>query len=232
MKRKILVVDDDKNMVDLIRLYLERDGYRVVTAYDGGRAMELYKQERPDLIVLDLMLPFINGLDICRVIRAESRVPIIMLTARTTEDDKLLGLDVGADDYVTKPFSPREVVARVRTVLRRATEEEEAGPSEVRHGDLTIDILRHEVRRKGALLHMTPKEFKILTSLASEPGRAFSRAELLEKVLGLDYPVFERTLDAHIMNLRKKIEDDPDRPSLILTVYGVGYKFAEVRDAP
>ena len=227
MKRKILVVDDDRKTADLIRLYLERDGYGVLMAYDGRQALDLVRQRQPDLIVLDLMLPAVDGLDVCRILRAESPIPIIMLTAKTTEEDKLLGLDLGADDYITKPFSPREVVARVRAVLRRAGATRDQGPSEVRFGELVVDFLSHEVRRGGVPLHLTPKEFKLLETLVREPGRAFSRLALLERVFGLDYEGLERTVDVHIMNLRKKIEPDPARPTYIQTVYGVGYKFAE-----
>jgi DNA-binding response OmpR family regulator len=224
MNRKILVVDDDKKMVELIRLYLERDGYRVLPAYDGRQALDLARQRAPDLIVLDLMLPAVDGLDVCRILRAESKVPIIMLTARTTEDDKLLGLDLGADDYVTKPFSPRELVARVRAILRRAVVEE-TGPPQVRFGDLLVDFRRHEARLGDAPLHLTPKEFKLLEIFTREPGRAFSRIELLEKVFGFDYEGLERTVDVHVMNLRKKIEPDATQPTYIQTVYGMGYKF-------
>jgi DNA-binding response OmpR family regulator len=228
MNKKILVVDDDKKMVDLIRLYLEKDGYRVLAAYDGSEALEISRHKAPDLVVLDLMLPEVDGLDVCRILRAETRTPIIMLTARTTEDDKLVGLDLGADDYVTKPFSPRELVARVRAVLRRTAESE--GPSLLQFGDLAVDFLKHEVLLGGSPVRLTPSEFKLLATLAREPGRAFSRIELLEKVFGFDYEGFERTLDVHIMNLRKKIERDSTRPEYVLTVYGLGYRFAEVKE--
>ena len=230
MSRKVLVVDDDRKTVELIRLYLERDGYRVIPAYDGREALEIFRLRQPDLVVLDLMLPFIDGLDICRTLRAESKVPIIMLTARTMEDDKLLGLDIGADDYITKPFSPRELVARVRAVLRRLGEGE-SFQTEVRYRDMLVNFARQEVRLKDNPVHLTPKEFKILATLASEPGRTFSRLELLERVFGYDYEGLERTLDVHVMNLRKKVEPDPAQPSYVLTVYGTGYKFAEVSSA-
>ena len=231
MSRKILIVDDDRKTLELIKLYLERDGYQVLVAHDGRQALDLARQRRPDLIVLDLMLPTINGLDICRVLRAESKIPIIMLTARTTEDDKLLGLDLGADDYITKPFSPREVVARVRVVLRRAGEEPERGPSLARVRDLVVDFKSHEARVRGEALRLTPKEFKLLETLVKQPGRAWSRLELLEQVFGFDYEGFERTVDVHVMNLRKKREHEPARPEYIQTVYGVGYKLAEDEDA-
>jgi len=224
MKRKILVVDDDKKTVDLIRRYLEREQHQVLVAYDGQEALEIARQRSPNLIILDWMLPRIDGLDICRILRAESSVPIIMLTARWTEEDKLLGLDLGADDYMTKPFSPRELVARVRVVLRRLPQEDEpAFPLQV--GQLTIDFAAHEVCRDGEPVRLTPKEFKLLEVLAREPGRAFSREELVNRVFGLSYEGFERTIDVHLMNLRKKIEADPNHPIYLLTVYGVGYKF-------
>jgi len=230
MNRKVLVVDDDRKTVELIRLYLERDGYRVIPAYDGREALDAYYRKQPDLVVLDLMLPHVAGLDICRTLREESKVPIIMLTARTTEDDKLAGLDMGADDYITKPFSPRELVARVRAVLRRSGENEPS-QREVRYRNMIVDFARHEVRLDGSAVHLTPKEFKLLATLASEPGRAFSRLELLGRVFGLDYDGLERTLDVHVMNLRKKVEPDPSQPTYVLTVYGMGYKFAEASDA-
>ena len=226
-KAKILVVDDDRKIVELVRLYLEKDGYRVLVAYDGLKALELARQRRPDLIVLDLMLPQLDGLDVCRILRGEgNKVPIIMLTARTTEEDKLVGLDLGADDYVTKPFSPRELVARVRAVLRRLREEEHKGPSEVRFGDLVVDFVRHEVWVRGEPVHLTPTEFRLLEVLIKEPGRAFSRLELLDRVFGYDFEGFERTIDVHVKNLRRKIEPDRKNPTYIKTVYGVGYKFA------
>ncbi|HEX4206747.1 MAG TPA: response regulator transcription factor [Ktedonobacteraceae bacterium] len=224
MKRKILVVDDDRKTVDLIRLYLEREQHQVLVAYDGHEALELARQRAPNLIILDWMLPTVDGLDICRILRVESQVPIIMLTARSTEEDTLLGLDLGADDYVTKPFSPRELVARVRVVLRRSSQEEELAPP-LQIGDLCIDFAAHEVRRADEPVRLTPKEFKLLETLACEPGRAFSRSELVNRVFGLEYEGFERTIDVHLMNLRKKIEADPNHPLYLLTVYGVGYKF-------
>jgi two-component system, OmpR family, alkaline phosphatase synthesis response regulator PhoP len=227
MNHKILIVDDDRKTVDLLRLYLERDGYQVLAAHDGRQALDLARQRRPDLVLLDLMLPAIEGLDVCRILRAESNIPIIMLTAKTTEDDTLLGLELGADDYIAKPFSPREVVARVRVVLRRVGEERAKGPPTARFRDLLVDFVGHEARLRGQLLRLTPKEFKLLETLVREPGRAFSRLELLERVFGFDYEGLERTVDVHVMNLRKKIEPDPTSPLYIQTVYGLGYKFAE-----
>ena len=230
MSRKILVVDDDRKTVDLLRLYLEKDGYQVLAAHDGRQALELTRQRRPDLIVLDLMLPNVDGLDVCRILRAESATPIIMLTARTTEDDKLLGLDLGADDYITKPFSPREVVARVRVVLRRVGAEREQEPASIHFRQLAVDFVGHAARLRGEPLRLTPKEFKLLETLIKQPGRAWSRLDLLEQVFGFDYEGLERTVDVHVMNLRRKIEHDPARPEYIQTVYGVGYKFAEDDD--
>jgi DNA-binding response OmpR family regulator len=230
MNRKILVVDDDKKTAELIRMYLEKDGYRVLLAGDGRQALEFARRRGPDLIVLDLMLPEVDGLDVCRILRAESRVPIIMLTARSIEEDRLLGLELGADDYVTKPFSPREVVARVRAVLRRTGEPDENGPALVQAGELAVDLFRREARLRGVPLRLTPKEFKLLETLARAPGRAWSRLELLERVFGYDYEGLERTVDVHVMNLRKKIEPDPTQPTYIQTVFGVGYRFAEVDD--
>ena len=225
MNRSILVIDDDIKTVELIRLYLEREKYRVLAAYDGEQALALARQKSPGLIILDWMLPKIDGLDVCRILRAESNVPIIMLTAKATEADTLLGLDLGADDYVTKPFSPRELVARVRVVLRRTNQQEDQPPEELRVGPLLIDYRSHEVWRNGELIDLTPKEFKLLETLAREPGRAFSRLELVQRVFGLDYEGFERTVDVHVMNLRKKIELHPNEPAYLQTVYGVGYKF-------
>jgi len=224
--RKVLVVDDDVKTVELVKLYLNRDGYRVLTAYDGLEALRLAQESHPDLIVLDLMLPGINGLEICRTLRADSDVPIIMLTAMTTDQDKLTGLGLGADDYVTKPFSPRELAARVRAVLRRLPGER--GPDEIKHGKLTLDFLKHEAFLADKPLNLTPVEFKLLGVLAKESGRVFSRAQLIEKALGYDFEGFDRTVDVHILNLRRKIEPDPRYPKYIKTVYGAGYKLLEV----
>jgi len=224
--KKVLVVDDDVKTVELVKLYLNRDGYRVLTAYDGIEALRLAREGHPDLIVLDLMLPGIDGLEICRTLRAESDVPIIMLTAMTTDDDRLTGLDLGADDYVTKPFSPRELAARVRAVLRRLPGER--GPDKIEHGALTIDFLKHEASLNGKPLNLTPVEFKLLGVLVKEPGRVFSRAQIIEKALGYDFDGFDRTIDVHILKLRRKLEPDPRHPRYIKTVYGAGYKLLEV----
>jgi len=227
MRRKVLVVDDDRKIVDLVRLYLEKDGYHVSAAYDGLRALELARYKRPDIILLDLMLPEMDGLDVCRILHAESDVPIIMLTARTTDQDKLVGLELGADDYITKPFNPLEVVARVRAVLRRVSKDAPQGPSEMRFDDLVIDRRCHEVRVQGKGVNLTPTEFRLLEVLAEEPGRVFTRLELLDRVFGYDYEGFERTVDVHVKNLRQKIEPNPKHPIYIQTIYGVGYKFSE-----
>ncbi|HEY4387826.1 MAG TPA: response regulator transcription factor [Ktedonobacteraceae bacterium] len=231
MQHTILVVDDDKKTVDLIRLYLEKERYQVIVASDGRRALELARQRQLSLIILDLMLPGIDGLDICRILRAEDDIPIIMLTARSTEDDKLLGLNLGADDYLTKPFSPRELVARVRVILRRTALKQEDDRLPALHlGDLVVDFVAHEARVHNVVVHLTPKEFKLLETLAREPGRAFSRAELVTRVFGIDYEGFERTIDVHLMNLRKKIEPSPDQPIYLHTVYGVGYKLRKEKE--
>ncbi len=224
MNRTILVVDDDHKIVDLVTLYLKRDGYNVLTAHDGQEALDTARRKRPDLIVLDLLLPELDGADVCRLLRAESNVPIIMLTARSTDEDKLRGLDLGADDYVTKPFNPRELMARIRAVLRRVHPQEEP-TSDMHFGDLTISLLRHEVLLRGQPVSLTPTEFRLLETLAREPGRAFSRAELLDRVFGYDYVGVERTIDVHVMNLRRKIEPEPGRPRYIGTVPGLGYRF-------
>jgi two-component system alkaline phosphatase synthesis response regulator PhoP len=224
--KRVLVVDDDAKTVELVKLYLNRDGYRVLTAGDGIEALRLAREGHPDLIVLDIMLPGLDGLEVCRALRAESDVPIIMLTARTTDQDKLDGLDLGADDYVTKPFSPRELAARVRAILRRLPGER--GPDEVRCGELIVNFARHEAVLRGRPLNLTIVEFKLLGVLAREPGRVFSRAELIEKALGYDFEGFDRTIDVHILNLRRKLETDPKNPRYIRTVYGAGYKLSEV----
>jgi len=220
--KRVLVVDDDVKTVELVKLYLDRDGYRVLSAYDGVEALRLARESHPDLIVLDLMLPGIDGLELCSILRDESDVPIIMLTAKTTDQDKLTGLNLGADDYVTKPFSPRELAARVRVILRRLPGER--GPDELKHGELTVNFLRHEASLAGRPLNLTMVEFKLLGVLAREPGRVFTRAQLIEKALGYDFEGFDRTIDVHILNLRRKLEPDPNHPRYIKTVYGAGYK--------
>ena len=223
---KILVVDDDPKTVSLVKLYLENDGHKVLCAYDGVEALRLAREERPHLVVLDLMLPGLNGLQVCRTLRAESDVPLIMLTAKTTEGDKLTGLELGADDYVTKPFSPRELAARIKAVLRRtASESLERGPAQVTQGDIEIDFQRYTVTVAGQPVDLTPTEFRLLGTLVREAGQVLSREQLIEKVLGFDFDGFDRTIDVHILNLRRKLGDDPSHPRYIKTVYGAGYKF-------
>jgi len=222
--KKILVVDDEKKIVDIVKVYLERDGYRVIVAYDGRLALQMARSESPDLIVLDLMLPEVSGWDVCRALRAESNVPIIMLTALDDDSDKIVGLELGADDYVVKPFNPKELVSRVRAVLRRA-EGAVVKLKRIELADLSIDLERHEVKRDEKLVELTLTEFELLRVLAEAPGRVYSRMQLLDKVQGSAYEGYERTIDSHIKNLRKKVEPDPERPQYVITVRGVGYKF-------
>ena len=225
--KTVLVVDDDVKTTELISLYLKRDGYKVVTAYDGKQAVSVAGESHPDLVVLDLMLPGLSGFEVFRKLRAESDVPIIMLTAKTTEPDRLAGLELGADDYITKPFSPKELVARVKAVLRRLPEESfQRGPAEITYGQLVVNLANHEAYLEGKLLNLTPVEFKLLCVLIKEPGRVFSRTKLIEKVFGYDFDGFDRTIDVHIFNLRRKLERDPRCPTYIQMVYGVGYKFS------
>jgi DNA-binding response OmpR family regulator len=226
MQYKILVVDDDQKTVDLIRLALENAHFEALGAYEGVEALSLVRSMAPDLIILDWMLPQISGLDLCRIICAESSIPVIMLTAKATEEDKLLGLTLGVDDYLTKPFSLRELVARVRAVLRRAYQSEER-PATLQVRDLVIDAQAHEVWLRGKHIHLTPKEFKLLEIFARSPGRTFSRQELVERVCGPDYDGFDRSIDFHLGNLRKKIETTPGELSSIQTVFGIGYKLEE-----
>lgn len=226
--KTVLVVDDDIKTVELVKLYLNRDGYKVLVAYDGVEALRLARENHPDLIVLDLMLPGIDGLKVCQTLRAESDVPVIMLTAKTTEQDKLTGLDLGADDYVTKPFSPKELAARVRVVLRRLPQEKfQRGPTEIRYGKLIVNFLKQEAYLAGKPLGLTPIEFRLLGVLAREPERVFSRAQLIDEALGYDFEGFDRTIDVHIFNLRRKLEPDPTHPRYLKTVYGAGYKLVK-----
>ena len=225
----ILVVDDEPKIATLARDYLEHAGFAVVTAGDGPTALATVRQRRPDLVVLDLGLPGLDGLDVTRQLRRDSSIPIVMLTARDDELDKLLGLELGADDYVTKPFSPRELVARVRAVLRRAERPPEAGET-IRAGDLTLDVPRMRAEVAGRAVDLTPTEFQLLATLAARPGRIFTRAQLLDAVRGVTFETYERAIDSHVKNLRRKVEPDPRRPRYVLTVYGVGYRFADDRD--
>lgn len=230
MSQAILVVDDEPKIARLVRDYLEAAGYAVVLAFNGREALTAFRHEKPRLVVLDLMLPQVDGLDVARAIRKESDTPIIMLTARVEETDKLIGLELGADDYMTKPFSPRELVARVRAVLRRTEGGERTAPA-LNIGDLCIYPERRTVTVAGQPVDLTPTEFDILTVLTSNPGRVFSRLELLERVQGYAYEGYERTIDVHVKNLRQKIRENPKEPRYILTVYGLGYKFSEAEHA-
>jgi DNA-binding response OmpR family regulator len=231
----ILVVDDEQRIAHLVRDYLQAAGFQVLTAYDGTTALAQFRHERPDLIVLDLNLPSdpsgrpMDGIDVARAVRRETQTPIIMLTARVEETDRIIGLELGADDYVTKPFSPRELVARVRAVLRR-TSSVETAPAPIHVGTLILDPERRLAYRNDQALTLTTTEFDLLLVLARNPGRVFSRMELLDRVQGVAYEGYERTIDVHVKNLRKKIEPDPRRPRYILTVYGAGYRFAEHPD--
>ncbi len=224
MNDLILIVDDEPKIVKLARDYLERGGFRVLTAADGRTAITIARADKPDLIVLDLNLPGMDGLDVCRQLRRESDVPIIMLTARVEETDRLIGLELGADDYIVKPFSPRELVARTRAVLRRVRGDFYQ-PGIVRTGSLEIDLNGHRATLDEEPLHLTRIEFNLLALLAQHPGQAFSRQRLLEHVHGHSHDGFDRSIDAHIKNLRRKIEPDPGDPTYILTVYGIGYRF-------
>lgn len=222
--KKILVVDDESAVRRLVSSYLEREGYQVLEASDGIEALRKARVEHPDLIVLDLMLPEIDGLEICRVLRAESDTYILMLTAKTEEADKLLGLGMGADDYLTKPFSPRELVARVKAILRRGEHDTVTNPAVIRSGSIEIDSNRHMAKINGKELELTAREFDILKQLAVRPGMVFSREQLLEMVWGYSFYGDPRVVDVHVAKLRKKMEKDPSRPEIIKTVRGVGYK--------
>ena len=223
MPKKILVVDDEPKIAEICQDYLNAAGYDVVTAMTGPDGLSAARREKPDLVVLDLMLPEMDGLDVCRTLRRESDIPIIMLTARVEETDKLIGLEIGADDYITKPFSPRELVARVRVVLRRVS----GDPSSdvIRAGEVTLDRTRYEVNLRDQTISLTPTEFEILATLMSQPGRIFSRAQLLKAAHGVAFESYERAIDSHIRNLRRKLEADDGRYIYIVTVHGVGYKF-------
>ncbi|HFQ92415.1 MAG TPA: response regulator transcription factor [Anaerolineae bacterium] len=224
MSKKILVVDDEARLVNLVRGYLEQEGYEVRAASDGRQALFAAREEKPDLIVLDLMMPEMDGWEFMRRHRQENNTPIIMLTARVDDVDKIAGLEMGADDYLTKPFSPRELVARVRAVLRRAEPETEKSDI-LRSGVLELDATKRTVQVDGRYIDLTRMEFDLLQTLMSSPGRAFNRLELLERTQGYAYDGYERTIDVHIKNLRKKIEPDPAHPQYILTAFGVGYRF-------
>lgn len=229
MAQRILVVDDDRQIVRLVQSYLQQSGFTVLTAYDGEEALHVLRREKPDLIVLDLMLPKRDGLEITRILRGDqtlASMPILMLTARIEDVDKLIGLELGADDYLTKPFNPPEVVARVKAILRRAGGALKPAPV-IQIRGLRIDLDRHAATVDDQPLDLTPTEFDILKTLMQNPDHAFTRAELIEKALGYTYDGFERTIDSHIKNLRKKLEADPARPDYLETVFGIGYRLRE-----
>ena len=227
MSSTVLIVEDDPDAVKLVELYLRRDGHKVLTALDGAEGLRLAREARPDLVVLDLMLPGMNGFEVCRALREESDVAVVMLTARVEEHDRLAGLDLGADDYVTKPFSPRELAARVRAVLRRtARETVEREPAELEYGDIRVDLDRRDVQVRGAEVHLTPTEFRLLAMMVREPGRTFTRGQIIDRVFGFDFDGFDRTVDAHVANLRRKLEAGGD-VQYVHTIYGIGYRFGD-----
>src|SRR5713101_2886126 len=224
--KTVLVVDDERQVAQIAVDYLRHAGYDTITASDGAKALDLARSRHPDLVVLDLRLPGLDGLEVARKLRRESNVPIIILTARVEESDRLLGLELGADDYITKPFSPRELVARVRAVLRRA-DTASAGGDVLRVGDLTIDVPRLKVTRRETPIELTPTEFQLLATLARQPGRIFTRGQLLDAVRGSQIESFDRAIDTHIKNIRRKLEPDARTPRYLVTVYGIGYKFGD-----
>jgi DNA-binding response OmpR family regulator len=222
---RVLVVDDEPRILQLVRDYLERAGFAVSTAREGPEALMRARQDRPDLIVLDLGLPGLDGLEVTRLLRRDSGVPIIMLTARDDETDKVVGLELGADDYVTKPFSPRELAARVRAVLRRHAAD--ASGDVIRAGDVVLDVPRLRIEVAGRAVSLTATEFQLLTALARQPGRVFTRSQLLDAIHGVAFESYERAIDAHVKNIRRKLEPDPRTPRYLLTVYGVGYRLTD-----
>jgi two-component system alkaline phosphatase synthesis response regulator PhoP len=224
--KTVLVVDDEPEIVRLVRDYLEHGGFKVLTAGDGPAALRTASTQHPDLIVLDLGLPGIDGIDVTRSLRRDGAVPIIMLTARSDESDRVVGLELGADDYLTKPFSPKELVARVRSVLRRS-ELARSPQEQIRVGDLELDVPRMELRVAGRRVELTPTEFELLALMARQPGRVFSRGQLLDAIHGIAVESYERAIDAHVKNLRRKIEPEPHDPRYLLTVFGVGYRIAD-----
>jgi DNA-binding response OmpR family regulator len=230
---KILLVDDERRIVEVLEAYLVREGYEIHSADNGIDALKKAKTVSPDLIILDLMLPDISGEEVCRLVRKESDVPIIMLTAKSAEDDRINGIVMGADDYITKPFSPREVVVRVQAILRRIKKTEKVDRLQFNSKKLSIDLEKKEVTVNGQYITLTPIEYKLLTNMATNPGRVYSRMDLLEKIQdeGMYYEGYERSVDTHIKNLRKKIEMDSRQPEFIVTVFGMGYKFGGVLDA-
>lgn len=229
--KKILLVEDEKSIRDAVQAYLEHEKYSVVPAGDGMAALERFEQDEFDLVILDLMLPRLSGEQVCNKIRESSTIPIIVLTAKGSVDDRVMGLELGADDYLVKPFSPRELVARVRALLRRASNGEDVQKIDL--GDIIIDTAGHKVFEKGSQIDMTASEYKLLVTLAKSPGRVFTRSELVRKVLGYDFEGYERSIDSHIKNLRAKLGDEPKNPRWLFTVHGIGYRFElGAEDAP
>ena len=228
MPSTVLIVEDDPHALELVRLYLDQDGHQVLVASDGIEGLRLARDAAPDLIVLDLMLPGIDGTAVCRQVQQESNVPIIMVTARVEEEDRLTGLEMGADDYITKPFSPRELAARVRVVLRRtAREQSERTQDELKQGPFTVNIPHGTVHRDSTAIRLTPTEFRLLVLLMGDPGRIFSRELIIDRVFGYDFDGFDRTVDAHVSSLRRKVDSTPGELRFIHTVYGLGYKFGD-----
>ena len=228
MGTKIILVDDEPEILNLVRDYLSREGFTVLTALNGNEGMQLIEREKPDLVLLDWMLPGMSGLEMCKHLRETSTIPIIMLTAKSEEIDRVLGLEFGADDYIVKPFSLRELAARIKTVLRRSSGVvQENNSSILIRGELNIDITSHKVSKRGQELALTPTEFNILHLLATRPGTVYSRLQLLRQAMGEEYLYYERSIDTHVSNLRKKVEDNPSDPKYVETVFGVGYRFGE-----
>ena len=228
MSSNVLVIEDDPGITRVVRLYLEQDGHQVLTASDGLSGLEMARNSSPDLIVLDLMLPRLDGMEICRALREDSDVPIIMVTARVSEGDRLAGFDLGADDYIPKPFSPRELAARVRAVLRRASRQADVGqPATTEYRGMSIDFTRRTVAVDDHKLALTPTEFRLLALLAASPGRPFTRDQIIDGVFGYDFDGFDRTVDVHVANLRRKVEPNSRKPRYIQTVHGIGYRFGD-----
>ena len=228
MASTILIVEDDPHTVEVVQLYLRRDGHQVISAADGLEGLRLAREARPDLVVLDLMLPAVDGIEVCRLLREESDVPIVMLTARVEEEDRLASLDLGADDYVTKPFSPRELAARIRAVLRRSARDVvDSGPAELAYGNIAVNRPRRTVHIGKTPVRLTPTEFRLLVLMMREPGRIFTRDQIIDRVFGYDFEGFDRTVDVHISSLRRKLEGAYPEQRYIHTVYGVGYKLGD-----
>lgn len=228
---KVLIIEDEPKIAEVIEAYLKKNNFDTLIAIDGEQGIKMFEDFKPQLIILDLMLPIVSGEEVCSYIRKRSRVPIIMLTAKSSEDDKIQGLHLGSDDYITKPFSPRELIARVNTILRRCSEEPQPlfDFMSWNQGDLEVDFAGHIVKKSGTIIHLTPNEFKILSILSKYPNKTFTRDDLIEVAFGMDFEGFDRTIDSHIKNLRAKIETDSSNPIYILTVRGVGYKFGGIK---